>query len=81
MNVHKKGAWLLYIFFQIYNKQEGTGKFIYNLSIQDNKQLLIKHKATQVLAKIFCLNYLAILDWSFWMVSTIYKSYQYLDCP
>ena len=25
-NVHKKWAWLLYIFIQIYNKQEGTGK-------------------------------------------------------
>ena len=32
-NVRKKGAWLPYIFFQIYNKQEGTGKFIYNPSI------------------------------------------------
>ena len=32
-NVRKKGACLLYIFFQIYNKQEGTSKFIYNPSI------------------------------------------------
>ena len=29
-NVRKKGAWLMYIFFQNYNKQEGTAKFIYN---------------------------------------------------
>ena len=67
-NVRKKRALLQYIFFQIYNKQEGIGKFIYNPSIPDNKQLVsnsINHKATQALAKIFCLNYLAILDWSF----------------
>ena len=54
-NVHKKGAWSLYIFFQNNNKQEGTGKFIYNPSILDNKQLLsniINRKATQVFAKI-----------------------------
>ena len=51
----QEGVWLLYIFFQNY-KQEGIGKYIYNLLLLDNKQLLsnmIDHKATQVFGKIF----------------------------
>ena len=45
----------MYIFFQNYNKQEGTGKFDYNPSILDNKQLflhMINCEATQVFAKM-----------------------------
>ena len=55
----------MYILFQNYNKQEGTGKYTYNPSILDNKQLLsnmVNHKATQAFAKIFGLNYPTILD-------------------
>ena len=39
----------MYIFSLNYNKQEGTGKFIYNPSVLDNKQLfsnIIDFKAT-----------------------------------
>ena len=70
-------------FIPNYNKQEGTGIFIYTPSMLDNKQLLsnmIDRKATQVIAKIF---YQAIVDYSFWMASTIkfYKVYEYLVVP
>ena len=41
-NVHKKGAWSLHIFFQNYNKQEGTGNFIYIPLILD-KNTTLKH--------------------------------------
>ena len=55
----------MYIIFQNYNKQEGTGKFIYNPLILNNKQLLlnlIDCKATKVFVRVFCLNYPAILN-------------------
>ena len=35
-------AWSLYISFQNYNTQEGTGKVIYKPSILDEKQLHFK---------------------------------------
>ena len=47
----QEGAWLLYIFFHNHNYQEGAGKFIYQASILDNKQLLSNMtdcEATQV---------------------------------
>ena len=37
-----EGTWLLYISFQNYNIQEGTGKFIYKPSIFDEEQLHLK---------------------------------------
>ena len=37
-----EGAWLLYISFQNYNIQEGTGKVIYKPSILDEEQLHLK---------------------------------------
>ena len=52
-------------FLPNYNKQEGTGKFIYTPLILDNKQLLSNmndRKATQVSTKIF---YPTIVDLSF----------------
>ena len=42
INIHKKEVWSLYIFFQNYNTQMGTGKFTYNALILDEKQLLLK---------------------------------------
>ena len=48
----QEGAWLLYIFFQNYNTQEGTGKVIDKPSVLDEKQLHLKqdrlrsHKST-----------------------------------
>ena len=35
----QEGAWLLYIFFQNHNYNEGTGKFIHKASILDSKWL------------------------------------------
>ena len=35
----RRGAWSLYISFQNYNIQEGTGKVIYKPSILDEEQL------------------------------------------
>ena len=37
-----EGAWSLYISFQNYNIQEGTGKVIYKPSIFDEEQLHLK---------------------------------------
>ena len=37
-----EGAWSLYISFQNYNIQEGTGKVIYKPSIFDEEQLHVK---------------------------------------
>ena len=37
-----EGVWLLYLSFQNYNIQGVTGKFVYKLSIFDEKQLHLK---------------------------------------
>ena len=80
----QEGAWLLYIFFQNHNDQEGTGNFIYKALILHNKQLLSNmtgHKSTQVPSTnrtafladsyIFCSNYPAIHFISY------YEAYEY----
>ena len=44
---YPEGAWLLYISFQNYNIQEGTGKVIYKPSIFDEEQLHLKQNRSR----------------------------------
>ena len=55
-----KRVWSLYIFFQNYNTQTGTGKFIYNTSILGDKQLLLNQNRlfTQLCSQLNINNYI-----------------------